>query len=351
MRVMHPKVSIVVPIYNVDCYLCCCIDSLISQSLEEIEIILVDDGSTDRSGVIADDYAAKDSRIRVFHQRNAGLGPARNTGIDHASGEYVGFVDSDDWVDSGMYANLYAAARHHNADIVFGGHRDMVENRVRIVKQHPLAHNVLRGSEDISHVRDRLFGHALNDTSVESFPMRVWTAIYRNRMVQDKGLRFEEILSEDTIFNLAAYRAASVVVFTDDTQYFYRLDNQSSIMRSFSPDKLARYEGFISRLWSVAEQEGNDCDEQLMRVRRTAIDYCRLYAELIIKAKISIGDKFSNIHKLSNSKMCLQYSTKYPLDTLPIQQRVFHKALLRDKAWKVLLLAWARHILKNKVWK
>lgn len=96
-----PKVSIIVPIYNVEKYLNKCVDSLINQTLKEIEIILVDDGSKDSSGLIADSYAEKDKRITVIHQCNAGLGPARNSGMKVASGEYIGFVDSDDWVKPG----------------------------------------------------------------------------------------------------------------------------------------------------------------------------------------------------------------------------------------------------------
>ncbi|NMM95231.1 glycosyltransferase [Bifidobacterium oedipodis] len=348
---MRPKVSIVVPMYNVERYLRPCVDSLLGQTLQDIEILLVDDGSPDRCGAIADEYAVKDPRVNVFHQENAGLGPARNTGIEHARGEYVGFVDSDDWVDTEMFANLYTAATQHDADIVVGGHRDMVNGHVRITKRHPLANTVLSGSDEIMPVRNKLFGHSLEDTTVESFPMRVWTTIYRNSMLQDKRLRFEEILSEDTIFNLSAYREASIIVFTDNTNYCYRMDNQPSIMRSFSPDKLIRYETFITRLWQLAEQEQIDHDECLIRVKRTAIDYCRLYAGLVVDGNVSIPSKLRYLHQLTDSELCVRYSASYPLKKLPRQQRMFHQALLHGREWEVLLLMQARQVLKKKVWK
>ena len=107
---MEPKVSIIVPIYRVEKYLSQCVDSLLCQTLEEIEIILVDDGSPDNCGRIADEYARQDSRVKVIHQENAGLSAARNTGIRAATGEYIGFVDSDDWAGPEMFRRSFQSA-------------------------------------------------------------------------------------------------------------------------------------------------------------------------------------------------------------------------------------------------
>ena len=115
------KVSIIVPVYNSERYINRCVDSLIGQTLSDIEILLVDDGSSDNSSAICDEYAVKDNRIKVFHQKNAGAGAARNTGLEHAQGEYIGFVDSDDYVDINMYETLFCAAEKYNADFVTSG--------------------------------------------------------------------------------------------------------------------------------------------------------------------------------------------------------------------------------------
>ncbi|MBZ7954711.1 glycosyltransferase [Campylobacter sp. W0018] len=98
MKENKPFVSIIVPIYNVEKYLRQCLDSIVKQTLENIEIILINDGSTDNCGKICDEYALKDKRIKVVHKKNAGLGAAYNTGLDLATGEYIGFVESDDWI-------------------------------------------------------------------------------------------------------------------------------------------------------------------------------------------------------------------------------------------------------------
>ena len=113
-----PKVSIIVPIYNTREYLVRCLDSLINQTLDDIEIIAIDDGSTDGSSEIVDQYALKSGKLKVFHQKNGGVSKARNLGLTNATGEYVGFVDSDDYVRPSMYSDMLCCAESENSDIV-----------------------------------------------------------------------------------------------------------------------------------------------------------------------------------------------------------------------------------------
>jgi len=115
------KISIIVPIYNVEPYLVRCVDSILAQTVQDLEVILVDDGSTDGSGAICDAYGEKDSRVRVYHKQNGGLTSAWKAGVELASGEYVGFVDSDDWIDEDMYERLLQLALEEKADITLCG--------------------------------------------------------------------------------------------------------------------------------------------------------------------------------------------------------------------------------------
>lgn len=124
---MVPKISIIVPVFNVEHYLEKCIESILSQTLEEFELILVNDGSSDRSGLICDYYRKRDTRIIVIHKENGGQSSARNVGIKLARGEYVGFVDSDDWIDSEMFRVLYDATIRDKSDIVISGIREINE--------------------------------------------------------------------------------------------------------------------------------------------------------------------------------------------------------------------------------
>ena len=123
------KVSIIVPIYNVERYLEPCIESILSQTYENFELILVDDGSPDQCGIICDKYATQDSRIKVIHKENQGLGMARNTGLDYATGEFVCFVDSDDWLEPYAIEYWIRAQRNYDADIVMCNYQKRNDNK------------------------------------------------------------------------------------------------------------------------------------------------------------------------------------------------------------------------------
>lgn len=123
---MEREISIIVPVYNVEMYLQRCIESIRSQTMKNLEILLVDDGSTDASGEICDKYAAADPRIRVLHRQNGGLVSARQAGLRMSTGRYVAFADSDDWMEADMYGSLYEKARSQDADAVMEGMKEDV---------------------------------------------------------------------------------------------------------------------------------------------------------------------------------------------------------------------------------
>lgn len=340
---IKPRVSIIVPIYNVERYLAECISSLTSQTLEGIEIVLVDDGSTDSSGRIADELAETDSRILVIHQANGGLGPARNTGIAHATGEYVGFVDSDDYVLPDMFERLYGTAVREAVDIVVGGHRDVCNGVAVKVKPHPLAGTVASGSE-VEDVRVRLYGHGPDDSEVEAFPMAVWIAIYRRCLIANKGLTFREILSEDTFFNIGAYAVADSVAFVGDTGYCYRKEEQTSITNTFTPSKLERFTCFMRELVALADHEPDaSCAH---RARRTSVDYCRLYVGMVENSSLAPAEKRFQVRRLLSTPEFREYCLAFPTGELPIQQRLFQGCLNRGMAGAALGLCHLRRKFK-----
>ena len=121
MKMQLPKVTVIVPVYNTEKYLPRCVESLMAQTLKELEIIFVDDGSTDSSGRLCDEYASKDNRIHVIHKPNGGVAAARQTGLEAAAGKYVIWADSDDWVEVDMYEKLYQKAQSAQADLTVCG--------------------------------------------------------------------------------------------------------------------------------------------------------------------------------------------------------------------------------------
>jgi len=222
------KFSIVVPMYNVEKFLPKCVESICSQTLEDIEIILVDDGSPDHCGEMAEEYAKEDSRICVVHRVNGGLGPARNSGIEVARGEYIGFVDSDDWVEPNMYERLYEAATASDADVVFTGLKTIRHGETDVVLEHPYAGRTFHGSDEIFELRRGFYGAAAARVKDEPTLVSVDVGGYRRSFVESNALRFSAVRSEDKFFNTDACRAAQSVTCISGTDYCYRKDDQQS---------------------------------------------------------------------------------------------------------------------------
>lgn len=342
---MKPKVSIIVPIYNVEKYLNQCVDSLLMQTLEDIEIILIDDGSPDKSGEFADSYAQKDKRIKVIHQENAGLGPARNSGMDIATGEYIGFVDSDDWVKPEMYERLYNEAVRTHADIVVSGHCEFSGEKILKICVHPLAGKTLSNKNDIHQIRKNLYARGVDDRSTDAFPMSACTAIYRRELLTNCNIVFQNILSEDRIFNLYAYYDAKTISFLKHTDYFYRKEGQSSITQTFSLKKKEQFQELLINTIKMAETEKDK--ECIMRVKRMAIDYCRSYVAAIGKTKLGFSDQVECVRSFFDTKAITDCWDGYPIEKLPIQQYIFHLSIKKRWYRMTVILNWFRQIIRT----
>lgn len=342
---MIPKVSVVVPIYNVENYLKQCVDSLLNQTLDNIEIILVNDGTQDSSGKIADEYGDMFQNVKVIHQKNAGLGPARNTGIENATGEYIAFVDADDWVQPDMYEKLYETAKKNNCDIVVSGHCDYKNGVPVVIKKHPLSGKIFSSKEEIKKVRKNLFGHYPGDREVEAFPMSACMSLYNRDVINKYHLRFKKILSEDTIFNIATYNCANTISFVPYTDYCYRKEEQASITKSLSSNKQMQFKEFLVTLKDLALEE-DDLECQI-RAKRMAIDYCRLYVGIVDDAKLSYKEKINYIKKFFEDNELIQCWEGYPIKTLPFQQKIF-QIMVEQKIYRIaLLMCQLRKILKR----
>jgi len=213
------RVSIIVPVYNVEKYLRRCLDSLVKQTLKDIEIICINDGSTDMSEQILDEYALQDNRIIVLKQEQSGQSAARNRGIETACGEYIGFVDSDDWVDKDFFEKLYNSAVKNKADIAVAG----IVRLYRWFKDIYLKFDNERVTDDI----DEIF--TLCDVPEYSY---VWNKIYNREKLLKTGLRFEEgIFYEDVIFTPQVLFSLGKMVIVPDTCYYYWRNSASTVTK------------------------------------------------------------------------------------------------------------------------
>lgn len=214
------KLSIIVPVYNVEAYLCRCIDSILNQTFTDFELILVDDGSPDACGKICDEYALQDKRIKVIHKKNGGLSDARNAGLDIAKGEFIGFVDSDDKIEPTMYERLIDTAEETGADIAAGG-LSILNEQNEVIDKCP--------NPGINRVFTR-------EDFLENFYPEVWLQIWPT--VTDKIFRrhvFKEVrfplgkINEDNYVQLALYAQCQIIVTNLQYAYFYYAGRPESI--------------------------------------------------------------------------------------------------------------------------
>ena len=215
----QPLLSVIIPVYNVEKYLRQCVDSVINQTYKNLEIILVDDGSPDNCGKICDEYAEKDKRVKVIHQLNKGLSGARNTGTEQASGEYIAFVDSDDWLDVHMYEDLFGVLNKYNLDMVRCAAFESDGNNKKVIAPKKEYANKLFTDKEIL---ERYFDEFLCKI--------VWNTIYDIKIVNDI-ISPEGCQSEDNyVSGMYLYRSKRMMII--DTPLYYYRKNPESITNS-----------------------------------------------------------------------------------------------------------------------
>ena len=231
------KISVIVPVYGVEQYLPRCLDSILTQSHQNLEVILVDDGSPDRSGEICEDYAGRDGRIRVIHQKNRGVSAARNSGLAAASGEWIGWVDGDDTIDPDMYAYLLGLAEQYHVDLVQCG---------ILWEEH--------GHTHVMYVPNQVQRLALEGAAV---PEGLWSYFSNSsccklfRRSKIAGLTFDSTyqIGEDVLFNLSALALCGEIILGNRACYHYWQNQDSACHTAVQGDRLTS----MRRMFQYAE--------------------------------------------------------------------------------------------------
>lgn len=238
-----PKISIIVPVYNVEAYLPQCLESLINQTYENLEIVCVNDGSLDGSGQILQQYAVRDSRVHVITQKNQGASVARNQGLSVARGDYIMFVDGDDWVELDTCRVAVDTAETSGADVVFWSYVREYECESK-EKLLPLDdETVLHGNEAKALLHRRqlgLVGEELAHPEYADSLVTVWGKLYTSKLLQEAGAEFVDIrkigTSEDAMFNLETLREIHTAVYIKRCFYHYRKNNLTSVTTKYKPE-------------------------------------------------------------------------------------------------------------------
>ena len=220
------KISVVVPVYNVEKYLRKCIDSIINQTYKNLEIILVDDGSPDKCGEICDEYAKKDDRIKVIHKKNAGVSSARNDGIDNATGEYIIFVDSDDWLEDNAIEIMVDKLNEYDYDCVFC-------NFYMNTKKDKKVRDFL----DENYKNDDIYNNIFKIINLPNFNSP-WSKLFKAKIIKENNLYFPKDIPicEDGIFFISYIENIKSIVFVSEPVYNYSVTNASSAMVKYHRD-------------------------------------------------------------------------------------------------------------------
>lgn len=248
-----PKLSVIVPVYNVEQYIHKCIDSILNQELQDFELVLIDDGSPDNSGKICDEYAEKDNRIKVIHQANGGVSKARNVGLDAASGEYISFIDPDDWIDKGMYAECISFMTDNNLDIVCFDVEEVRPNKSFVRHKYD--------SDKTFTVHEALY-EILVDGIDNSPCNKIYKSFTWEGVRFPAGRRFEDVA---TIYK--TFHQANKVGYMRKAYYHYFRREGSAIALSF--DAQRRSENFIGY---------KERYEFAQKHCKGAIDKCKMFA-------------------------------------------------------------------------
>jgi glycosyltransferase involved in cell wall biosynthesis len=217
---LAPKISVIIPVFNSTDYLEQCIYSVLNQTLYDLEIIAINDGSTDDSGIVLDNLAQPDQRLRVFHVPNRGVSAARNFGIDQAKGEYLGFADADDWMEPAMLETLYNEMKDNTCDWAICNVKMQREN-TSLQKRLELQDTQLTIAEDRSQFLQQMMQFKYDYAN--------WNKLFRSSIIQQHHLRFEESMYtwEDLLFNLQYLHYVNKVALVSQAMYNYRVTANS----------------------------------------------------------------------------------------------------------------------------
>lgn len=346
---MQPLVSVIVPVYNVELYLEQCINSLLKQTLSNIEIILIDDKSTDNSPKICDRYASLYKNIKVIHKfKNEGLGMACNTGIENATGEYIAFCDSDDYVDPDMYEKMYDCAKTYHSNAVFSGIKRVSYDGKYLGKlAHPQEFKQYKREEKNSLLID-LIASEPHENTERKMQVSAKVVLYDRELIQEKKIRFvsEKLLpSEDLIFNIDFIANSNIVCILPDAFYNYRV-NPKSISQTIDKNRfflLKNLYDYIYKQCCKHKIEGN----YINRIQKMFLGYTRSYIFRVAKSSLTLKEKRNIFLHICNDDIWKDFWDIYPITKTSTYNLLFFISIRYKFYIIIYLMAIIKKIIKK----
>lgn len=327
-------ITVIIPVYNVEKYLNKCIESILNQTYKNIKIILIDDGSTDSSGVICDQYMKEHNNIIVIHKKNEGAGLTRNVGLDIADSRYIAFVDADDYIDKDMYKNLYENLVKNKAQACFCGAKKIYENKKECINKK-VNNLILNRSEILNRSIPYICSGEISEPILYG-AVALWHGLYDLKIIKEHNIKFlseREYTSEDTIFNLNYFIYCDKIVFIEQYLYYQNI-TKNSVSRAYNKEETKKFKNFYEKVYNfiIYNKIPNPRKNILLLNRR----YINLYKHAIAKeiklnydiksAYRNIKDECENDSILKNiikNKEYYQLSIKEKIFIFAIKYRIY----------------------------
>lgn len=336
-----PKVSVIIPIYNVEKYLARCMDSLLNQTLEDIEIIMVDDGSTDNSPMMCDEYEKKDKRVKVVHKKNNGLGMARNSGLEIANGQYVAFIDSDDFIDRNAFKEMYEVAKLYEADMCMAGYyqfntKDGTSNKIELFKETKVFN-----ADEVKSISYKMVGAPPEAISDEYFGMSVWKNLYSLDLLKKTNMLFcseREFVSEDAIFHLSLVPKMNTIVTLNNCYYYYCNNNDVSLSSTFRDGKFDEYKKLYMKEIELLSKY-NILEDGKFYIARMFLGNIRNHMKQLSCSGYSVKKRLDIVKTITNDPLLQEVLSWYPYNKNPRAQRLFSTVLKKKILFLIIVFA------------
>lgn len=330
MKVQY-KVSIIVPIYNAEEFLNRCLKSILNQKLDDIQIILVDDGSSDKSLSICKDFAKSDKRIIVIEKSNGGVSSARNAGIEAALGEYVGFVDPDDWIEPDMYENMYNLAKKKEAEVSICNY---INEYIDGSKPNSLKiHKEILEKEDINNLIANMIAPSTINSNETTVMGSVWRSLISNKLIKENGIKFNEDihLMEDLLFLIETLLKCNKLSITNGLYYHYfRASNSAmNLYRKNFYEINSKVHTLLTRM--LKKEYSNPKLSHQMNIRYVNIGINSIVNELKIENQKSISEKLGFISKICNDKKLIGILKSLSFEKITLRKRFILNSIIKGK--------------------
>ena len=327
---MHPIVSVIVPVYNKEEYLEKCIMSLTQQTMREIQIILVNDGSTDNSLAVCNKFSEQDDRIIVLDNKNGGVSSARNSGMSLATGEYIGFVDPDDWVDLDMYQKMYEAILASQSEICMCNY---VEEKPGSAKKVLVPYKGTIDTADITTIVANMIAAPTLNSGEVTIMGSACRLLISNSLLKKHGVRFDEEVSymEDLLFCVEIFLFCERAVITEGAYYHYRVYPASTV-GSYKPKFIEMHKEIYNKIQILLVKAGKACElHERMNIRYVNMAFASFLQETYKSNKHPVKEKMRTIKQICEDARLQGILQNISFDGYTLRKKMVLKAM--TKKW------------------